>query len=51
MVVRPARFSSGFYFAPAQFEAAFVSTAHTPADIDRTVEAAGDALQEVLVCR
>ncbi len=35
----------GCYFAPSQFEAAFVSTAHTTADIDRTVSAAHD------VCR
>ncbi len=28
------------YFAPSQFEAAFVSTAHTAADIDKTVKAA-----------
>ena len=30
----------GFYFAPSQFEAAFVSTAHTAADVDQTIEAA-----------
>ena len=30
----------GSYFAPSQFEAAFISTAHTSADIDRTIEAA-----------
>ena len=30
----------GSYFAPSQFEAAFVSTVHTPADIDQTLEAA-----------
>ena len=30
----------GFYFAPSQFEATFVSTAHTSSDIDRTIEAA-----------
>ena len=27
----------GSYFAPSQFEAAFVSTAHTTADIEKTV--------------
>ncbi len=32
----------GSYFAPSQFEAAFVSTAHTAADIDRTIGAARD---------
>ena len=30
----------GIYLAPSQFEAIFVSAAHTEADIDRTVEAA-----------
>jgi glutamate-1-semialdehyde 2,1-aminomutase len=34
----------GVYLPPAQFEAAFVSLAHTEGDIDRTVAAAGDAL-------
>jgi glutamate-1-semialdehyde 2,1-aminomutase len=32
--------TSGVYLAPSQFEAAFVSTAHGGAEIDRTVEAA-----------
>jgi glutamate-1-semialdehyde 2,1-aminomutase len=31
---------AGVYLAPSQFEAAFVSTAHGDAEIDRTVEAA-----------
>ena len=30
----------GVYLAPSQFEAAFLSTAHTPADIAKTVKAA-----------
>ena len=34
----------GVYFPPAQFEAAFVSTAHTDADIETTLHAAGTAL-------
>ena len=34
----------GVYFAPSQFEAAFVSLAHTDADIDTTVKTATDAL-------
>jgi len=34
----------GVYFAPSQFEAAFVSLAHTETDIDATVKAAADAL-------
>jgi glutamate-1-semialdehyde 2,1-aminomutase len=32
----------GIYLAPSQFEAAFVSAAHTEEDITRTVEAARD---------
>ena len=34
----------GIYLAPSQFEAGFVSIAHTAADIDATVEAARGAL-------
>jgi glutamate-1-semialdehyde 2,1-aminomutase len=34
----------GFYWPPAQFEAAFVSGAHTEADIDATIAAADAAL-------
>jgi glutamate-1-semialdehyde 2,1-aminomutase len=34
----------GVYVAPSQFEAAFVSLAHTEADVDETVKAAADAL-------
>ena len=34
----------GMYFAPSQFEAAFVSVAHTEEEIDRTLEAAERAL-------
>ena len=35
----------GVYWPPAQFEAAFVSTAHTEADIDRTIAVATDAFR------
>ena len=35
----------GVYFAPALYEAGFVSAAHTQADIDATVAAAADALR------
>lgn len=35
--------NAGFYFAPSQFETAFVSLAHTDADIDATVTAAEEA--------
>ena len=34
----------GVYLAPSQFEAAFVSLAHTEADIDATAKAAAEAL-------
>ncbi len=34
----------GFYLAPSQFEAAFVSDAHTRDEIDATVAAAGEVL-------
>ncbi|HMD42098.1 MAG TPA: glutamate-1-semialdehyde 2,1-aminomutase [Candidatus Acidoferrum sp.] len=37
----------GIFLAPSQFEAAFVSAAHTEADIDRTIAAAGDALKTI----
>ena len=32
----------GIYVAPSQFEAMFVSLAHTDADVDRTIEAVAD---------
>jgi len=35
----------GIYLAPSQFEAAFVSAAHTREDIDETVRAAADVLK------
>ena len=35
----------GVYFAPSQFEAAFVSTAHTAADIEKTVRLASAAFK------
>jgi glutamate-1-semialdehyde 2,1-aminomutase len=37
----------GVYFAPAQFEAGFVSTAHTSQDIEHTIAAADDALVQL----
>jgi len=37
----------GIYFPPAQFEAAFVSLAHTEGDIDTTVRAAGEIFREL----
>src|SRR5205814_1675814 len=35
----------GVYIAPSQFEAGFVSLAHTPADIDATIEATAEAFK------
>ena len=35
----------GIYLPPSQFEAAFISLAHSPDDIDRTVETAREALK------
>jgi len=37
----------GFYLAPSPFEALFLSSAHTEADIDQTVAAASDVLAAV----
>ena len=39
-----AMLDGGVYLAPSQFEAGFVSTAHTEADIDQTVELAAKVL-------
>jgi len=36
---------AGIYLAPSQFEAGFLSTAHTAADIEKTVQAAAKALR------
>ena len=36
--------SEGIFLAPSQFEAGFISAAHTPADIERTVQAAARVL-------
>ena len=38
---------SGIYLAPSQFEAGFVSTAHSDEDIQRTIEASYNALQKI----
>ncbi|MEI9962386.1 MAG: glutamate-1-semialdehyde 2,1-aminomutase [Limisphaerales bacterium] len=40
-----AMLDAGIYLAPSQFEAGFISTAHTTADIDRTIAAAAKALR------
>jgi glutamate-1-semialdehyde 2,1-aminomutase len=39
--------SRGIFLAPSQFEAAFVSAAHTEDDIDRTVSAAREAFRSI----
>ena len=36
---------AGIYLAPSQFEAGFISTAHTASDIDQTVKAAAKILR------
>jgi glutamate-1-semialdehyde 2,1-aminomutase len=36
--------NEGVYLAPSQFEAGFISTAHTEADVERSVRAAATAL-------
>lgn len=37
----------GIFLAPSQFEASFVSASHTEEDIDRTAQAAKEALKEI----
>ena len=39
--------AEGVYLAPSQFEAGFLSTAHTPDDIDATVRAAAKVLRTI----
>jgi glutamate-1-semialdehyde 2,1-aminomutase len=35
----------GIYLAPSQFECAFISSAHSDVDVDRTIEAASSAMR------
>lgn len=42
-----AMLSAGHYFAPSAFEAGFVSAAHTSADIQSTIKAARDCLNDM----
>ncbi|KPK91397.1 glutamate-1-semialdehyde aminotransferase [bacterium SM23_31] len=42
-----AMLSEGIYMAPSQFEAGFVSTAHTAEDIEKTIEAHDNALKKI----
>jgi len=44
-----AMLDEGVYLAPSQYEAAFVSAAHTDADIDNTIAAAARALAKLTV--
>ncbi|MBI3008928.1 MAG: glutamate-1-semialdehyde 2,1-aminomutase, partial [Candidatus Omnitrophica bacterium] len=37
----------GVYLAPSQFEAAFLSTAHSEDDIDKTIKAAREAMRKI----
>jgi glutamate-1-semialdehyde 2,1-aminomutase len=37
----------GVYLAPSQFEAAFLSTAHSTRDIDDTIKAAHSAMKNL----
>ncbi|MDB6017881.1 MAG: hemL [Pedosphaera sp.] len=39
--------AEGVYLAPSQFEAGFISAAHTTADIDRTVKAAAKVMKSL----
>ena len=43
-----AMLARGVYLAPSQFEAGFISLAHTEADIDRTLQAGKEALAEAV---
>ena len=42
-----AMLNAGIWLPPSQFEAAFLSVAHTPQDIEETVAAAKEALEQV----
>ena len=39
--------NQGIYFAPAQFEAAFISTAHTEKDVEKTIAAQANVFQKI----
>jgi glutamate-1-semialdehyde 2,1-aminomutase len=42
-----AMLARGCYFAPSQFEATFVSLAHSEDDVDRTVQAAREVFRDL----
>jgi glutamate-1-semialdehyde 2,1-aminomutase len=44
-----AMLSQGIYLAPSQFEAVFLSTAHTPADLNKTLKAARAAFNKLKI--
>ena len=44
-----AMLSQGIYLPPSQFEAAFLSTAHTPADLNKTLKAARAAFTKLKI--
>jgi glutamate-1-semialdehyde 2,1-aminomutase len=37
----------GVYVAPSQFEAGFISAAHSEEDIDKTIEAAAESMKHI----
>ena len=39
--------NEGVYLAPSQFEAGFISTTHTPEDIDKTIRAAAKVMKQI----
>ncbi len=42
-----AMLNAGVWLPPSQFEAAFLSVAHTPQDVEQTIAAAREALRQV----
>jgi glutamate-1-semialdehyde 2,1-aminomutase len=42
-----AALENGVYFAPSQFEAGFLSTSHSPKDLDRVAEAVSKILTQL----
>ena len=46
-IFHQAMLERGFYLPPSQFEAIFISAAHTVADIDQTIDAAREAMNVV----
>ena len=41
------KLAEGIYLAPSQFEAGFISTAHTIADMEKTIRAATKVLRRL----